>query len=507
MVCLIITAARCHGIGVEHVECDDQSMRRSPGQVDYPVTILQRQPWETAGGKVVGHANAGALHLSLSRFEKEKDRAYCSFVAVDTSNKVIGFPHYVQTIGGAVPSPASYPIASTKKGLQVSDIYDALSLGIKHAALNVVLGAYIDLKGAKTSIPFQTQGRTFYFHRDAVESLDRQIKLLSDHGVLVTLIMYSPEWGDPALNKLLQHPHYDPKAPNHITAFNVTNQDSTEQLEAFFEFMAQRYSQSDQRYGRAVNFIVGNEVDSQWEWYNMGQVDLHLILPNNTHAVRLCHTAVRKFSATDRVFISLDHFWNMHYTESEAGHTFAGRKLVELLHKDIAEQGDIDWNIAFHPYPEDLFNPKFWNDKTATHDPGTGRITFKNIEMLPKFLRQPEMLFDGKPRHIILSEQGFHTTTKPDGEIIQAAAFAYAWVRVNREPGIDAFIYYRQADNPHEGGLNLGLWWSPQSNPHGHTMQKKKIYDVFKAADTDHWRDAFQFALPIIGVQDWQAAP
>ena len=33
--------------------------------------------------------------------------------------------------------------------------------------------------------------------------------------------------------------------------------------------------------------------------------------------------------------------------------------------------------------------------------------------------------------------------------------------------------------------------------------RKKPIYEVFKKADTDQWREAFAFALPIIGIKDW----
>jgi hypothetical protein len=502
---VLLLALQCEAIGVEQVECDDKTMTLV-GHVDGPATILERQPWEADGGSEAVHTKTGPFHIEVPRFSQGKDRAYCSFVTVDAKGKPICVARYVQTVGGSIPSQELYPQAASKKGLQVADVADALALGIKHAGLNVPLGQFIDLDGGSDSIAFKTQGRTFYFRRGSVLDLDQEVKKLSDHGVIITLIIYLRA-GDPTVDTLMLHPHYSKDAPNHVSAFNVTDQKSTEQLEACFEFFASRYSMADHRYGRAVNFIVGNEVDSQWYWYNMGTPSLATFIDQYARAVRLCHTAVRKFSSNDRVFISLDHFWNMHFADSAPGHAFPGREIVEGLQKFIAEQGDIDWNIAYHPYPEDLFNPRFWLDKTATHDANTLRITFKNIEMLPQFLRSPQMLYEGQPRHVILSEQGFHTPSGPDGEAVQAAAFAYAWVRVNRTAGIDAFILHRQIDAPEEGGLHLGLWWSPHTNPNGHERQKKKIYDVFQAADTDHWEKAFQFALPIIGQTSWDAAP
>src|SRR5688572_10537542 len=46
---------------------------------------------------------------------------------------------------------------------------------------------------------------------------------------------------------------------------------------------------------------------------------------------------------------------------------------------------------------------------------------------------------------------------------VQAAAYAYAWQRVIRNPNIDAFILHRHVDHAHEGGLNLGLWTDRKS--------------------------------------------
>ena len=114
--------------------------------------------------------------------------------------------------------------------------------------------------------------------------------------------------------------------------------------------------------------------------------------------------------------------------------------------------------MAFHPYPENLGDCRTWNDKSATLSNDTPRITFKNLEMLPRYLRQKELLYNGQPRRIILSEQGFHTPNKPNGETLQAAAYAYAWYRVANIPEIDSFILHRHVEHAHEGGLNLGLW-------------------------------------------------
>jgi hypothetical protein len=161
----------------------------------------------------------------------------------------------------------------------------------------------------------------------------------------------------------------------------------------------------------------------------------------------------------------------------------------------------IDWHVAYHPYPENLFEPRFWRDQTALPDSQTPRITFKNLEVLTGYLRRPELLHDGRPRRVILSEQGFHTPDGPEGEALQAAAFCYAYQKVARLDGIDAFILHRHVDHPHEGGLRLGLRRFTPTAPDA--PRQKLIYDCFRHADGPDWKRTFDFALPIIGINSW----
>ena len=100
-----------------------------------------------------------------------------------------------------------------------------------------------------------------------------------------------------------------------------------------------------------------------------------------------------------------------------------------------------------------------------------------------------------------MSEQGFHTPKGTNGEIIQAAAYAYAYKKVEGLDGIDSFILHRHVDHKDEGGLLLGLrGLTPNATE---ARPKKKSWEVFRAADTPEWAQAFEFALPIIGKQSW----
>lgn len=91
----------------------------------------------------------------------------------------------------AAPDPTPYPATRSPKGLQIQMIPDALELGIHHASFNITLNGLLSPeKEAKPSqITASADGFTFVLNQKYVEAMDRQIKPLSDKGVVVTLIV------------------------------------------------------------------------------------------------------------------------------------------------------------------------------------------------------------------------------------------------------------------------------------------------------------------------------
>jgi uncharacterized protein DUF5722 len=396
----------------------------------------------------------------------------------------------------------AYPAVASKKGLQVEIVEDALTLGVKHAALNFNLSQLIDPQGSTNSPAWERDGHEYHFKRGYLEAMDKRIRTLSDRGVVVTLIVLTYQSGDPEVNRILIHPRCVTNAPNRLGNFNTVTDEGQRWLAAMLEFCAERWSRTDQKYGRVSGYIMGNEVNSHWWWANTGRVSMEEFADDYLRTVRLAHTAIRKESSWARVYLSLEHHWNIRYGAGDEHQSFPGRAFLDYFAKRAREGGDFDWHIAFHPYPENLFEPRFWNDKTATTNVlTTPRITFKNIDLLPKYLRRSELVFHGQPRRIILSEQGFHTPKGADGEIIQAAAYCYAYKKIERLDGIDAFILHRHVDNAHEGGLLLGLRSNQPKD--GEQQPRKKMYDCFRAADTPEWEKAFEFALPVVGLRSW----
>lgn len=421
---------------------------------------------------------------------------------------ILAFSFCMESARGTTPASEqeSFPQVSSKKGLLVEDLQDFAHLGIKHATVNVNLASLIDPHptGEKAAQPqWNYRGQAYFFHESAVQQLDHRIKLLSDAGALVYLILLAYESGNAETNRILLHPDYDPACPNHLGAFNSVTPAGRDWLAATIEFLAARWSRPDQPYGRVVGYIVGNEVNSHWWWSNCGHTTMQQFADHYFAALRIIYDAVRSQTSGSRVYVSLEHHWSIRYPAGDESQAFPGKDFLEHLAKlsQTDKRGDFPWNIAYHPYPENLFDPRFWIDETAVDSPDSPRITFKNLQVLTEFLKRPEMLYDGHPRRVILSEQGFHAPDGHEGEQLQAAAYCYAYRKVAATDGIDAFIYHRHLDHPDEGGLRLGL---RTRNPADHSPgEKRKIYKCFRAADTPQWREAFEFALPIVGLESW----
>ncbi len=394
-----------------------------------------------------------------------------------------------------------FPSTSTKKGLQVELVDDALALGVAHAALNIDLCRLVDATQSESNPTWEVEGRQFHFRRDYLEAMDSRVRELSRHGVVVYLILLTYLPGDPQVHEWMIHPKCSKQAPNRLGAFNTASDEGRMRLRAIIEFLAERWGRDDLMYGRVSGWIVGNEVNSHWWWSNMGEVTMETFAAEYEQAVRIVHQAVRSQTSWGRTYISLEHHWNMRYPPASELQAFEGKRFLEHFAELVQSRGDFDWHVAFHPYPENLFEPRFWNDRSAIDSQDSPRITFKNLPVLIDFLNEPKLRFEGQQRRVILSEQGFHTPNTEDGEIVQAAAYCYAYKIVERMEGIDAFILHRHVDHDHEGGLWLGL---RRNKPNGNeALPKKKIYEAFRAAGTEQWEEAFKFALPIVGRDSW----
>ncbi|WP_309119454.1 DUF5722 domain-containing protein [Paenibacillus sp.] len=468
-------------------------------------------PFDPASERVkLGEQPAAAsFSFAFPLLDDSRSRLYSKFaVALETDDATlwVDAPQYIANPQTLAENTYPFPEAKSKKGLQVQYTDDAEELGISHAALNVAYDQMLYLTDSQpaNTIPYEFQGKTYYFKKNVVENLDLQIKSLSDNDNIVSLILIMYRNLDPNTpNHILIHPDSEPGGT--VYAVNTKTAEGIGYYGAITSFLAERYTREDEAYGRAVNYIVGNEIGQNKVWNNMGPKLIHEYVEDYARTLRLTDTIIRSHYDKARAYVSLDHFWDENLP-SDSLWKYDNKNIVDLLTEHLKTNGDIPWNMAFHPYPENLFNPKFWEDATATFDFNTQRITFKNLSVLVDYLRQPEYLYEGEMRRIILSEQGFHSLDNSEqAQNIQAAAYAYAYYIVEFLDGIDSFILHRHVDHAFEGGLNLGLW----TNLPGETAtpdRKKLAYHVFRDIDTAKSLEATSFALDVIGIDSWEAA-
>ena len=427
----------------------------------------------------------------------------------DNTCTLVDSAEYIANPEAVAQNTYPFPTAKSKKGLQVAMVGDAEDLGISHAALNVNYSGALYVDGSinpDNTLTYQYEGQNYFFKKSWVKSYDNSIKSLSDNDIIVSLILllYRENMDDTTPNKDLIHPDADTSGT--VYAFNTTNEAGLRYYKAITNFIAERYTRQDELYGKAVNYIVGNEIDASQPWYNMGPKLIGDYIKDYARTLRITNTILKSNYSNARVYISLTHDWD-HALPADSTWTYDGRAIVDNLNTEIKEHGDIAWNIAYHPYPEDIFDPKCWNAPNSTEGFDTDKITFKNMHVLVDYMKQQNYLYNEAPRRIILSEEGFTSKDNSvENQKIQAAAYAYAYYTTKFLDGIDSFILHRHVDHAGEMGLNLGLWThNPDTSLSPVTpYEHKYLYDVFKYIDTERSLEVTDFAKAIIGIDKWE---
>ena len=160
-----------------------------------------------------------------------------------------------------------------------------------------------------------------------------------------------------------------------------------------------------------------------------------------------------------------------------------------------------------------MTEPEFWDDVSTgqfSDKEDSQVINFANLNTLTNYFSKDELrTYDGHPRHIILTEQGFTATSATRGDVseLQAAAYAYSYYMVDSNPLIDAYILSRQVDAPLEvrSGLSFGLWKCDMNvGDNIVATQRRKIWAVFKNIDKKNSTlENTEFAKSIIGINKW----
>ena len=84
-----------------------------------------------------------------------------------------------------------------------------------------------------------------------------------------------------------------------------------------------------------------------------------------TKILRMTYQIASSIYKNMRTYISLDHFWTGRNYCGTPTKYYPAREVLERINHKCLTEGQVGWNVAHHPYPENLAFPDFWNDVIA----------------------------------------------------------------------------------------------------------------------------------------------
>lgn len=422
------------------------------------------------------------------RKQTEGSRLFSKFmlaVKKDDGYVVISHPKYINNPEGCARHSYGGMEHKSIKGilphpLKLSELTD---LGVNYCSYNIPLSHILTTSGG---IEYEYGGTVYHFNSQIMNDYDNLFKKLNGMGIDIAAIILND--ANPSTYPDITHPDARSGSTAPYYMFNATDKNGVRALAAIGSFLSARYS--DTGHGNVSMWIIANEVNARKEYNYMAKTDVHTYTAAFTRAFRVFYNAIKSENASAKVYIPIDQRWT--YNTDKTG-DYDAKDVIDIFASSISDYGNINWGLAAHPYSFPNGNTAFWNaSKHVNHTETTPTITMDNIEVLTNYMQKDSMRDTaGNVRSIILSELGYSSTS---GEDVQAAAFAYAYTKMEKNGHIDALMLSRQVDAQEEIsalGLALGL----ENTGGGH----KKIYDVFKYIDTDKRNEVVSFAYSIVG--------
>ena len=433
---------------------------------------------------------SSVLKINLPRFNQGRDRLHSGWRIQNSTGAWVSPRSYATEIALQSDDVASNrPIPGNQKGLtsvgERGPMEELPELGISSMSFNLVLTRFLANGPGPNRVRIDTPGNPVYFDPAAFASYDRTIEFGRKHDIVVTAIVLipSPRRGSRQVSPLV---HLENDGGVYAMP-DLTTARGTKIYAYVLDRIAERYRNHERSPGGITNWIAHNEVDFHTVWTNMGDQPRPIVTETYYRSMRMIQNAAKQQNPYARVFVSLTHHWVVD-DDGSVQHSWrqlAPREMLQDLQRYSKLEGDFQWGVAYHPYPQSLFAKVAWNDKKVTDDFDTPLITIQNLEVLGRFLSEPGMRTStGQVRPVLLSEQGFHTDSyDADAQDRQAASLWYAMQKVKRMPMVESFQYHRWIDHPSEGGLMLGLRTLP--TPDQKYGTKKKAWYVYQAIGTD----------------------
>ena len=393
----------------------------------------------------------------------------------------------------------AYPKAASIKGLLVDPNKlkggELSDLGVKQAAYNITVGRLVGHTSSANypTIHYNYQGKNYLFDGQVVAEYDIVFSRLTQLGIQTTAIILN-DWNGGYLD--LVHPSARNAGACPYYMFNAADEAGVDFLGAVATFLAERYSGT--AHGQVVNWVIANEINARKHWNYYPAVDVQSYAKAYADGFRVFYNAIKSVNACAKVYMPLDQTWNRNLNDGD----YDARDVVDYFNSYIKSEGNIDWDLAYHPYPVPLTHAAFWNMPAnykrmnlVTNSADTKMVTMQNIHIVTDYLQREEFKNPmGESRSVILSEQGFNSIS---GQGVQAAAFAYAYYIAEANSHIDGFLLNRQTDAAVEVAQGMAFGINNADGSH------KQVYNVFKHIDGPDSYSVTEFAKSIIGISSW----
>lgn len=439
------------------------------------------------------------IRVQIPRFGPSGlDRATHRFVLLDKETRQsISSVRYVTEWTEASQRPLEKLSPMGKKGLGgvprgIDRDHEIFELGIHHATINVVVDSLVSDRAGAGFQSAEFEGREVFFNESSLSRLESQLRVLRERNVVASVILLIRNRRDESGRP--RHPLVHPMA--RATALysmpNLSSEQGAFLYRAVLSHLSERFSKPGPNAARISNWIIHNEVDQSGTWTSMGEQPLESYVEMYLRSTRLTYQIARRYNPHARVFPSLTHHWTK---VSQGLDTFCVRDLMDLFAEAARAEGDFEWGLAYHPYPQDLRAPETWLDTQAIDSVDSPYITPKNISVLPRYFDQEHFRYNGAPRAVFLSEQGINARSLSESDQqLQAAGIVYQYRQMRRLPTVEAFHYHAYRDNPGaEGGLRLGLITE--------TGARKAAWRVYEALDSPEEAAVCDFANELFKTQ------
>ncbi len=435
-------------------------------------------------------------------YEGNISRLYSAYVlAIENGSGYtpIGAPRYVGNASSASQYSYEYPDAVSPKGLEVTSVSDALSLGLSHAVIPVSVEKLFGAPDAD-SISYDFLGVTYHFDRSAVGSLDDKISALSRENIRVYLrflLTAAPSELPASLSEL----GYADAPAAKSYAMRADSTANAPLFGALFSFIAERYTDPVGTHGFCGSFIIGSEVNVPTGNYSTSpelSADRHIEVYSKL--VRIAHTAMRSFYENGRVYIATSNNFSIVPSELSASDV-SMTEFFSAFDSKTRAGGDFDWSIATAAYAYSRTDSGIWDDALAT-GASSQLISPANINVLSYALSK-SYTYEGNPRRLMIG--AFAVPSSPTDNVAhssendQAASYAFAYYKMLEDGTVDAFIYANQFDSP-ESTDNFGLSRTDMS---GNVLSRKKIWSVLREIDTGVTPQISSLASSIGGVLEY----